>query len=355
MDFTLLSPSAQVAAYLREELMRGRWTGTMPGGPALAKELGVDGKTVWSALGQLEKEGLLIAQGPGKRRKIADLKDMDTPALRVAILDYEPLEQSEDWTFSMQKTLLSQGHSAYFTEKSLSELGNDVRRVARQVKQTPADAWIVCSGSRDVLEWFSKQETPAFAMFGRRRRLPIAGVGPDHVSAGCDAVQRLIDLGHKRIVMVSRESQLAGGLGSTESAILDLMKSRGLPASPYNLPNWEDNAEGLHRMLEELFRFTPPTALFIDEPFIFHAVKDHLAQRGIVAPSHVSLICSDPDHTFSWSKPTIAHIRWDHGPVVRRVVQWVNNIAKGKNDLRQTLTKAEFVEGGTVGRVPQSR
>lgn len=355
MEFTLLSPSAQVAAYLREELMRGRWTGTMPGGPALAKELAVDGKTVWSALGQLEKEGLLIAQGPGKRRKIADLENFETPALRVAILDYEPPEQTEEWTFGIQKQLAAQGHSAYFTEKSLFELGNDVRRVARQVKQTPADAWIVCSGSRDVLEWFTQQETPAFAMFGRRRRLPIAGVGPDHVQAGCAAVQRLIDLGHKRIVIVSRESQRTGGPDSIVTAMFDLMKAHGLTVSPYNIPSWDDSAEGLHRMLEELFRFTPPTALLINEPFIFHAIKDHLAQRGILAPAHVSLICADPDHTFSWSRPTIAHIKWDHGPVVRRVLRWVNNIANGKDDHRQILTKAVFVDGETVGRVPQNR
>ena len=38
-------------------------------------------------------------------------------------------------------------------------------------------------------------------------------------------------------------------------------------------------------------------------------------------------------------------------PVVRRVVRWVNNVARGKNDRRQTLTKAEFVEGGAIGPV----
>ena len=40
---------------------------------------------------------------------------------------------------------------------------------------------------------------------------------------------------------------------------------------------------------------------------------------------------------------------WDHRLVVRRVVQWANNVARGRDDRRQTLTKAEFVEGGTIG------
>lgn len=38
-------------------------------------------------------------------------------------------------------------------------------------------------------------------------------------------------------------------------------------------------------------------------------------------------------------------------PVMRRIARWANNVSRGKDDLRQTLTQAEFVEGGTVGPV----
>jgi hypothetical protein len=37
--------------------------------------------------------------------------------------------------------------------------------------------------------------------------------------------------------------------------------------------------------------------------------------------------------------------------VVRRIVRWAANVSQGKRDLRQTLTKAEFVAGGTIGPV----
>ena len=42
-----------------------------------------------------------------------------------------------------------------------------------------ADAWIIVSGSRPLLEWFVFKEIPVFALFGRRRGLLIAGAGPD--------------------------------------------------------------------------------------------------------------------------------------------------------------------------------
>jgi biotin operon repressor len=327
----------------------------MPGGPALAKELGIDRKTVWAALRLLEEEGLLVPQGAGKRRKITVPENAATPALRVAILDYEPRARSEERLIAMQKRLMDEGHSAFFSEKSLIDLGFDLGRIARMVKRTPADAWVICAASREVLTWFSEQETPAFALFGRRRELPMAGVGPDHVTASRAAVQRLIALGHQRIVVLVRESQRTGGPGQPERAIFEEMAAHGLPSGPYNLPDWEDSPEDFRRVLDELFRVTPPTALIIDEPFLFHAAKDHLARQGILAPAQVSLICGDPDPTFAWLEPSIAHLHWDHQPVVRRVVRWTANVAQGKNDHRQTLTKAEFIDGGTVGPVPGKR
>ena len=105
------------------------------------------------------------------------------------------------------------------------------------------------------------------------------------------------------------------------------------------------------RRLDEQFRVTPPTAPLIDEAFLFHAAKDHLTQRGILSPDHVSLICTDVDRSFEWCRPTVAHIHWDSRLVGRRVVRWANNVARGKDDRRQSFTKAEFIEGGTVSPV----
>lgn len=74
-----------------------------------------------------------------------------------------------------------------------------MQRVARLMAGTDAGAWIVSAGSHDVLEWFAAQPVPTFALFGRRGNVPLAGVGPDHLSAHLAAVRRLLELGHRRI------------------------------------------------------------------------------------------------------------------------------------------------------------
>ncbi len=120
------------------------------------------------------------------------------------------------------------------------------------------------------------------------------------------------------------------------------------------MPDWEESPEGFERLLESLFGGpTPPSALILDEPILNHAAHHYLARWGLRVPGDVSLVCTDGDPGFAWCQPTVAHIRWSYRLVLRRVVGWTNNVRRGKEDRRQSLTKAEFVEGGTVGPVAE--
>ena len=65
----------------------------------------------------------------------------------------------------------------------------------------------------------------------------------------------------------------------------------------------------------------------------------------------LSLVCIDDDPNFKQLRPSVSHIRWSRRPVAKRIVRWVNNISQGKEDTRQTMIKAEFIEGGTIGPV----
>lgn len=89
----------------------------------------------------------------------------------------------------------------------------------------------------------------------------------------------------------------------------------------------------------------------LQEAFLFIAAQDFVTRRVMRVPEDVSLVCSDASPAFAWCVPQVSHIRWDSGPVLRRVVRWAGHVARGKEDLRQTMTKAEFVTGGTIGPV----
>lgn len=348
-----MTVTEQVAEYLMGELLRGRWVGEMPGVKRLEPELGVNHKTVEAALQLLEKKGFLVPQGAGRQRRIV-LPDgvRGTPPLKVGILFFEPEDLRLDYITKIQHLLAEQGHTAFFSSRSMSEMGMDMKRIVRLVDKTSADAWVVIAGSREVLMWFAKQRVPAFALFGRRRGLPMAGIGPDKVSAHRTATRCLCGLGHQRVALIVRPTRRLPQPGLPERAFLEELELYGIVTGEYNIPEWNGSIVSLHKRLDEMFRHTPPTALIIDEPVIFLSVQQHLARRGIFAPDHVSLVCTDGDPYFSSMRPTVAHIRCDIRPWARRIVGWANGVAQGKDDRRQTLTKTELILGGTIGPVP---
>ncbi len=354
-EFTLLSAPEQAANHLRGRILSGVWGDEMPGAPMLAAELGIDHKTVIAALHQLEHEGLLVPQGPGRRRRIVPPKNISPPALRVAILLNEPRHKADGYLNELFHLLSEADHTPFFTSKGLNALGMDVKQIARMVKRTPADAWVVSAAPSEVLAWFAAQETPTFALFGRHNRFPIAAAGPDKAPAFAAATRRLIDLGHWRISFLCAQSVRLPKPGKNARTFLDEFEAAGIKTTDFNLPDWEPTSEGFTAQLDAMFRHTPPSALILDEPHLYNAASHFLAERGLRVPHDVSLVCTDADRSFAWCQPSVAHIRWDHRPVLRRIVRWANNIARGKDDRRKTLTKAEFVDGGTVGRVPEAR
>ena len=243
-SITLLSAAEQVAGHLREALLRGELSGTIPGVRPLAAELGVNHKTTEVALNLLAQEGLLMNQGSGRRRKIVLPRNYAPPALRVALLDLDIPSQNVDYMIDLRHRLGEAGHVPFFAGKPLEELGINVGRVARFVTKTRADAWVVSGASREVLRWFTDYEKPAFALFGRRSSLPIAGIGPDHVTAWRLLTRRLITLGHQRIVTLIREHLRVPEPSPAVRAMLEEMQANGLATSSYNLPDWEETREG---------------------------------------------------------------------------------------------------------------
>ncbi len=346
----ILSAAEQVAAHLRERIETGGLRGEVPGVLVLAAELGVNHKTVEAALRFLERDGVLENQGSRKPRRVRALPPRGGRAsLRIGILHGEPEEAQLDFLVEIRHRLIENGHDPFIARRTLVELGMKPERVADLVSRAPADAWMVVAGSREVMEWFADGPLPFFGLFGLVRRLQYAGAGPDKAPAYGEVVRTLAGLGHRRIVLLARERRHLPIPGYVERHFLKELGEAGIDASGYHFPQWEDTREGFHRMLEQLFRVTPPTALVVQEALLFAAVQQFLAARGIRVPQDVSLVCDDPDPTFRWQVPSVAHISWDNAPWVRRAVRWADNIARGRPDNRRVLSRAKFLPGGTIG------
>ena len=347
-----LSTVDQFTAHLRAGLLSGHWTETMPGEHRLAEEFAISRKTVKAALQMLEKKGLLVGQGAGRRRKIVLPEDHAPPSLRVAVLFYEKGEEAQDLFTGFQDKLKAAGHTVLHAPKSLTDIGGNMRQLDRMIKQTEADAWVVIAGSKEELQYFIQRQIPVFALFGFWRQLRIAGIAPDLVPAMVAMTRRLIGLGHRRIVLLDQKTTLSTP-GSNGSAFLDEMTAHGITTGNYNMPGWEMGFEDFYRCLDSLFARTQPTAIFIFSTMQYFATAQFLLNRGLRVPQDVSLTCMEKPPYSKRFQPSISHVDWNSNIMVNSIVRWTNNISQGKEDIRQTKIDAEFIEGGTVGRVPK--
>lgn len=339
----------QVAAHLREDLSRGRWTGLMPGRDRLVAELGVNGRTIEKALTMLEQEGLLQSQGAGRRRLITRPQGKSLKSLTIQLLLYEEGESRQPFLLDLIHELRKLGITAVFADKTLSDLKMDLTKVIRFVNRIEADMWLVQGASGEILEWFASRSVPAYAIFGRLASVNIAGVGTLKSPAMEQAVRRLVELGHRRIVMMTRPERRSPDPGLFERQFLDSLAASGIAVGNYNLPDWDDDATSFRKCLDSLFTHTPPTAIFFSEPQLYVSALHYFCARGLRVPKDVSMICHDADPVFDWQMPVVSHLHWDRKLLARHVLRWVKQVARGKASRRQTLIKANFVEGETIG------
>ena len=350
-----LSVIDQTAAHIREGLLEGRWRGRLPGMRPLAAELDVSKDTVMAALRRLEEEGLLKNPGRSRRRAIAeDAGIVARGGLRVGLLEYEPFAATsgllQRMMLRIEHDLEAVGHRPFFAARSLGELDHDPARVARLVSESPADAWVVLGGERRVLEWFAGRPVPTLAICGGVDGLPIASVTTDVAQALTDATRRLIALGHRRIVLVGPRHWRQPVAAKPVRRFTETMVSAGLACGAYNIPEWEETPEGYERLLESLFRLTPPTALIVPDAAQTVATMVFLAKRGLSVPGDVSLVTECSDQSFSWCREKPACFERDESLTVRQVSRWIGAVAAHKTEeTRHVEFHAAFREGFTIG------
>lgn len=353
----VFSVGEQTVEHLRKGIREGQWSDRLPGVVKLAEEFDVSTGVVRAALRRLEIEGVITPGGLGRCRRVVPPEQGGTPlrALRVGLLLHDAFIDTDPILWQLQRDLESAGHLVLVAKKSQIQFGYKVASIVQMVKETTVDAWIICAGSRELLEWFASQKIPCMALFGRSGGLDLARTGPDKLPAYLDATRQLIALGHRRIVMITLAGRRKPVPGRLEQQVLDEIRAHGIGTGPYNLPDWEETPEGFNALLENLFRTTPPTALIIDESQKLIAAMQFLARRHIDVPGQVSLVSPDFDKQLAWCHPSIAHMEWNSGHIIRRVVRWVAAVRKGNPDRTTINFPAVFVPGGSIGPAPQPK
>jgi DNA-binding LacI/PurR family transcriptional regulator len=350
----------QTAAHLREGIRAGRWKHHLPGAHTLAAELKVSRNTAVAAVEQLLADGTLAKAGARKPHLIVGRSEPPAPGrrvLRTALLLLEALEKlppdSQREALSVIAEVKAAGHECVTVTLPPGKDTGKTGRLARLVRDVDADAWLVSDGSIAILQWFIAGNLPAFALGGPGLTLPIAMAASYDISVvGRSVFQRLIGLGHRRIVFICGRNFR---LPTPSVMIHDLHRELlavGVKPGEFHAPDWEETPGGLDALLKSLFRFTPPTAIVGVSPHVVSGVLGFLAKSGLAVPGDVSVVSlwhSDTQSEWTFPDVRLAHVESDDAASYRRIREWVNNVAKGRPDTRQFVCPARLVEGNTLG------
>lgn len=352
-----ISLADQVTASLREGIREGRWAGALPGVIPLAMQLGVSRDSMREALWTLEQEGWIASHGNGRRREVIAAKAGEGRGrtLRVAILPHERLPD-QHMHVALQTYLReveAAGHICVIAPESQSSLRFQVDRIARMVKSTPADVWIVLGASQEILEWFAAQKTPAIAVGGKVSTVKMASTGVNVAPVVRKVTQQLIDLGHRRIVLACPPAWRGDPPGMVVSAFRETLQQAGIEPTSFHLPDWEEDGDSFDQMLTASFRLTPPTALIVSNVQEVVATLAFLGRIGMKMPRDVSLVALCYEPALNWCRPRIAQVGEGDDVVrlVKHVVRWIEAVAQGKEDRKMVLLTPVFQPGESFGPV----
>lgn len=339
--------------YLRRSAEEGRWPeGKPPPVRVLAKSLEVAPNTVMAALRKLDAEGFFTGQGRARRIASTASGGGRRKTLRIGVFFRIPLEkESPTNRHFFERFVAGADHldvTVVYAKKSSETCGGSPEKIRGALKAEGVDGWMAfCLVEADI-RLLVETGLPVFCFAGDLKRFSLPGTGLTTARALVEATRHLLAIGHRRIVFVAPPHWISPQpLGNARNFLAELAAA-GVKTGPFNLPAWDETPQGTLRLFEELFRFTPPTAMiFVDYPPLI-ALQGFLASRGISIPRDVSVVSLDTDPTLPWFCPAPAHCRYEAEALDKVALRWVKSLLRGEAAPASKLIEAEFVNAGSI-------
>lgn len=351
--------SQQVAERLAEEIETGRWQKRMPSCRALERLLGVSRRTIEGALDMLSQRGLLSPPNGWSSRRI--LQKIEIPVAvesrRIIFVGRVPLGQIEplvrDTMTTTLQALIGRGYQAEYVD--CAAIARPHSEVALDALLTlyPASRWIFIEACHDTIQWAASRRLSALLAGGEiRGRAPLPSVARAIASSVKDGVGRLLELGHKDIVIFSN------GLGEIGRALI--LKEAGQAYQKAGVAfdaartvpkvSWSTRDEFLV-ILELIFR-PAPTAVIVPWSGPVSSIFGYCSSHGLQVPGDLSILVSELEASASWHVPAPSGYEVSGDSFSTSFIHWVEREYLFP---REIVIKARFIAGETLAPPPVLR
>lgn len=315
LNETRLPAAERLAATLQERIVQGDYAAGewLPTERELAAEFHADRSTIRAALSSLGRRGL-IEREPGRRSRVSFSDGLPvippSPSVSlqtVAVLSPQTLNYPASPAIQHGiLRVLRQTESPYHLvvldngKDTRAETFQQERQALRAIRQDGIQGVVLWQqGSPETIpevRQLQEMGIPVVMVDRYTSTLPCDFVGIDNVEAAKEAVNYLLDLGHRRIGHLTMEGDMLT-VFDREQGYREALLSRGIrPAAEWVVRM--SHRDSLQPPATEAVDYflslaEPPTAVFAMNDLLAHSFLAELQARGVRVPEQMSVMGFD--------------------------------------------------------------
>lgn len=181
----------------------------------------------------------------------------------------------------------------------------------------------------------------------------VPAVGSSNWNGGLAAARHLVELGHRRIAVISGPSGVLCSRARVDGYHSGL-EAGGLPVDP-QLVRWGDfHTDGGHRHALDLLQLPDrPTAIFAGSDYQALGVMRAAAELGLRVPEDLSIVGYDDLPIAQWLNPSLTTVRQPLAAMARHATTMLIDLSKGRPPLsRRVELMTDLVVRGSTAPPP---
>jgi DNA-binding LacI/PurR family transcriptional regulator len=323
----------------------------------IAELAGVSSPTVSKVLNR--RDGV----GPDTRQRVEELlrdhgyrrAHLDARVPTLEVVHHHMLSSiSMEILRGVTEVAAGHGHTVTFVDAS-HEFTGQARWIEALVQRRPAGVITVVSGvSPQEADLLAKEQIPLVALDPVGEMYAVPAVGSSNWSGALSGTRHLLELGHRRIGVLSgpvRDLSARARLDGFRAAL-------DYAGVPYNVQLERNGAftfeSGLELGLQLLSRPEPPTAIVCSDDLQAMGVLEAARQKGLRVPQDLSVVGFDDIEQASWTSPPLTTVRQPFAEMGAAAARIVLGLADGKapTQSRLELDTPLIVRGSTAPPSP---
>lgn len=308
------SAAERLAETLADRIKRGEYASGMrlPTERAFAAEFQADRSTIRRALASLAERQLIVRE-TGHRPRVSGRpvgqgrRESDSVLQALAVLSPQTPQYPASPAIQLGALNVLRQRSAPYrlvifdnNAETRSETFHRERQALEAIRAEGIQGVIIWhQGGIDTvpdLLRFQDSGIPS-VLVDRRDPLSLSDyVGIDNVEAAKEAVQHLLDIGHRRIAHLTMAGEIIT-VRDREQGYVEAMRSHGIDPAPewiYRMSNPTQIQPPVTRAVEHLLSLAePPTAIFAMNDILAHELISELEARGLRVPESISVMGFD--------------------------------------------------------------